>query len=87
MGNRQGKGSNNNFMRYIENRFERPDKRMVTEHVQPSPGSQTSLNQQLAMRDSSPMGYQAMGITRVSTWLSTRTGGSDSGDEDEESGS
>lgn len=38
---------------------------MVAEHVQPSPGSQTSLNQQLVMKDS--VGYQAMGITRVST--------------------
>ncbi|GFS27482.1 synaptotagmin 7 [Elysia marginata] len=48
-------------------RFERPDKRMVAEHVQPSPGSQTSLNQQLAMRDSSPLSYQAMGITRITS--------------------
>ncbi|BFZ09914.1 hypothetical protein BsWGS_12953 [Bradybaena similaris] len=43
-------------------KFEKPDKKMVAEHVQPSPGSQTSLNQQLVMKDS--VGYQAMGITR-----------------------
>ncbi|KAK3793592.1 hypothetical protein RRG08_019195 [Elysia crispata] len=52
------------FLNGLMRRFERPDKRMVTEHVQPSPGSQTSLNQQLAMRDSSPLSYQAMGVTR-----------------------
>ncbi|KAK7485189.1 hypothetical protein BaRGS_00023599, partial [Batillaria attramentaria] len=43
-------------------RFERPERKMVAEHVQPTPGSQTALNQQLGIRDGRD--YQAMGITR-----------------------
>lgn len=35
---------------------------MVSEHVQPTPGSQTALNQQLGIRDTRD--YQTMGITR-----------------------
>ncbi|XP_035827363.1 synaptotagmin-7-like [Aplysia californica] len=50
------------FLNGLWKRFEKPEKKMVTEHVQPSPGSQTSLNQQLAMREAG--NYQAMGITR-----------------------
>ena len=50
---------------------------MVAEHVQPTPGSQTALNQQLGIRDSPSAGrdYQAMGITRVSTgcWSTVRS--------------
>ena len=42
---------------------------MVAEHVQPTPGSQTALNQQLGIRETSTIpgrDYQAMGVTRVS---------------------
>ena len=41
---------------------------MVAEHVQPTPGSQTALSQQLGIRDTASVparDYQAMGITRV----------------------
>nr|KAI8742456.1 synaptotagmin-7-like isoform X3 [Biomphalaria glabrata] len=44
------------------NRFDKPNKTLSDVQQSSSPGSQTSLNQQLAMRDAS--GYQAMGITR-----------------------
>lgn len=46
-------------------KFERPERKMVAEHVQPTPGSQTALNQQLGIREPpSARDYQAMGITR-----------------------
>ncbi|XP_070190865.1 synaptotagmin-7-like [Littorina saxatilis] len=45
-------------------KFERPERKMVAEHVQPTPGSQTALNQQLGIRDTQGRDYQAMGITR-----------------------
>ncbi|XP_076444994.1 synaptotagmin-7-like isoform X2 [Babylonia areolata] len=54
------------FFNGLFKRFERPERKMVAEHVQPTPGSQTALNQQLGIRDNPNAGrdYQAMGITR-----------------------
>lgn len=57
------------FFNGLFKRFERPERgKVVSETVQPTPGSQTALNQQLGIRDtptSTPArDYQAMGITR-----------------------
>ncbi|KAK6169956.1 hypothetical protein SNE40_018470 [Patella caerulea] len=42
-------------------KFERPERKMVTEHVQPNVTSQTALNQQLGLQKES---YNTMGMTR-----------------------
>ncbi|XP_041351689.1 synaptotagmin-7-like isoform X2 [Gigantopelta aegis] len=44
-------------------RFERPERKMVAEHVQPTTNSQTSLNQSLGIQPQRES-YQTMGITR-----------------------
>ncbi|XP_067676120.1 synaptotagmin-7-like isoform X2 [Haliotis asinina] len=45
-------------------KFERPDRKMVAEHVQPSSNSQTALNQSLGINQTPRESYQTMGITR-----------------------
>ncbi|XP_055889658.1 synaptotagmin-7-like isoform X4 [Biomphalaria glabrata] len=56
------KNGDNSIMGKRAVKFDKPNKTLSDVQQSSSPGSQTSLNQQLAMRDAS--GYQAMGITR-----------------------
>ncbi|XP_050393921.1 synaptotagmin-7 isoform X3 [Patella vulgata] len=53
--------SNGGILNGVLKRFERPERKMVTEHVQPNVTSQTALNQQLGLQKES---YNTMGITR-----------------------